>query len=265
MPNDQEVNPEVAQPALASQMPQFATAEYAHVPGTERCRICSNLISGEYFRVNGQMACSKCAAEARDGQPVDSHAAFARGVLLGCGAAVLGLILFAAVAIITGWTIGYVSLAVGWLVGTAIIKGSNGMGGRRYQVAALLLTYFAISMAAIPIAISYYLKHQKPAEVRTQGTAEPGQSATSPDADANTPAPDASSQAQTAPKPKRQLNLGGLIGQLLFFGLASPFLELQKPFNGILGLVILFVGLRIAYRLTAARQLEVDGPYRVTG
>jgi hypothetical protein len=55
-----------------------------------------------------------------------------------------------------------------------------------------------------------------------------------------------------------------LLVQLLFIGLASPFLELRDPLHGIIGLVILFVGLRIAYGMTAAKPLEVDGPYPVT-
>jgi hypothetical protein len=52
---------------------------------------------------------------------------------------------------------------------------------------------------------------------------------------------------------------------MVLWGLASPFLELQSPGSGILGLVILFVGLSIAYRMTKARRLSVDGPFNVTG
>src|SRR5579859_3140606 len=141
----------VIPPSVPSGTPQFSTAEYAHIPGTERCRICSNLVSGEYYRINGQMACATCGGQATAGQPTDSHAAFLRGLLLGIGAALLGLILYATVTISTGWSIGYVALGVGWLVAKAITKGSNGLGGRRYQITAVLLTYAAISMAAIPI------------------------------------------------------------------------------------------------------------------
>jgi hypothetical protein len=126
--------------AIAPGVPQFAKAEYAHPPGVDHCRICSNLISGDYFRINNQMACAACAEQARKGKPADSHAAFARGLLLGSAGAVVGLILYSTVAILTGWTIGYLALAVGWLVGKGITKGSNGLGGRRYQIAALILT-----------------------------------------------------------------------------------------------------------------------------
>jgi hypothetical protein len=52
------------------------------------------------------------------------------------------------------------------------------------------------------------------------------------------------------------------LGKLALFGLASPFLELAgNPFGGLIGLVILFVGIRIAVRLTARRPAEVFGPF----
>jgi hypothetical protein len=37
-------------------------------------------------------------------------------------------------------------------VGKGIQKGSNGLGGRRYKIAAVALTYAAISFSAIPVA-----------------------------------------------------------------------------------------------------------------
>ncbi|MGA3132757.1 MAG: hypothetical protein ABSD59_18275 [Terracidiphilus sp.] len=237
-----------------SEVPQFATAEYAHVPGTERCRICGNLIAGEYYRVNSQMACAKCATEARDGQPKDSHAAFLRALLLGAGGALLGLIVYSSFTIITGWTIGYIALAVGWLVATAMMKGSNGMGGTRYQIAAVLLTYAAISLSAIPIAISYMIKNAPSHHAQTT------QSTQSNDTSAAGNPENAQPNSQQA-----RPSFGAVLGQMVLWGLASPFLELQSPGSGILGLVILFVGLSIAYRMTKARRLSVDGPFNVTG
>ena len=260
MSDNQELNSGVTGLASNSTVPQFATAEYAHIPGTERCRICSNFVSGEYFRVNNQMACGKCAAEAKAGQPTDSHAAFARGLLLAAGAAVVGLILYATFTIVTGFYVGYIALGVGWLVGTAMTKGANGMGGLRYQVAAALLTYAAISMAAVPIWISYSVKHRAATAAPQQAAApRSGNDALADDAGAGQP------QASSTPRPRPAVNMGKLAVQLVFIGLASPFLQLRDPLHGLIGLVILFVGIRIALRLTAARPLEVDGPYSVTG
>jgi hypothetical protein len=92
MPADQESAPK---PMLGSDLPQFATAEYSHTPEADRCRICGNAIAGQYYRVNDQMACATCATQARDGQPKDSHATFVRALLLGSGASVLAMIVYA--------------------------------------------------------------------------------------------------------------------------------------------------------------------------
>lgn len=254
MPDNQELITGITGPASGSDVPQFSTAEYAHIPGTERCRICSNLISGEYYRVNSQMACSKCAEEARAGQPSDSHAAFARSLLFGIGGAAAGLILYSTFAIVTGWTIGYLALAVGWLVAKAMMKGSNGIGGRRYQITAVILTYAAISLASIPVIISYAIKN---APAKTHQSAPANTSAPS--------TPDEQASTDQSAEPEHKINWGAAIGQLALYGLASPFLELQEPGSGIMGLIILFVGLSIAFRLMAAKPLEVDGPFSVTG
>jgi hypothetical protein len=238
----------ITPPSQLSGVPQFSTAEFV---GTEHCRICNRLLDAEYYRVNGQMACKICALQASEGQPTDSHAAFLRGLLFGVGAAILGLILYSTVAVATGWTIGYLGLAVGWLVGKGMIKGSNGLGGRRYQIAAVILTYFAISLSAIPVGISYAMKH-RPASVGRQA---PG----SPDSTNDNASQPASSSAH-------ETQFGAFAGQLLLYGVASPFLEFTGNIaSAAIGLFILFIGLRIAWTMTAARPLAVDGPYSLTG
>ena len=75
-------------------------------------------------------------------------------------------------------------------------------------------------------------------------------------------------QAQVAkprtpdPQPaKPQTNLGAALAGLAVLGLASPLLELQDPFHGMIGLVILLVGIRIAWRLTAGVKLDILGPF----
>ena len=50
------------------------------------------------------------------------------------------------------------------------------------------------------------------------------------------------------------------VGMLTLLGLASPFLELADPAHGIIGLIILFVGIRIAWKITAASQANLSGP-----
>ena len=155
------------------EVPQFATAEYAQ-PGAALCKSCGKSISGGFYRVNGVPVCGSCAQRIRDQMPVDSHSAFVRGIFCGVGGAILGLALYVGFALATGWIVGFVSLAVGYIVGKAVVFGSGGVGGRRYQVAAVLLTYIAVSMAAVPIAISQHMKQnsaQQPAQASNPATA----------------------------------------------------------------------------------------------
>jgi hypothetical protein len=58
-----------------------------------------------------------------------------------------------------------------------------------------------------------------------------------------------------------QLNNLADLGPIILTGLASPFLRLQaNPFAAI-GLIILFVGIRIAWQMTAEPALSVIGPF----
>jgi hypothetical protein len=178
--------------------------------------------------------------------PADSHALFTRGLIFGVGGALLGLFLYSAVGIITGLAIGYISLAVGYIVAKAILMGSRGRGGRRYQIAAIVLTYMSVSVSAIPIGI-WQIIHKPDAAIRTTAAA----TTAGPTA---IPVADSSSTPQMTTAPSEGPSAGGLaaaLGSLFVLGLVSPFLELQSPGSGIIGLIILVVGLRIAWRLTA--------------
>jgi uncharacterized protein (DUF983 family) len=230
---------------LGNPTPQFGTAEYAGVAGTEHCQFCRQPIGRRYYRVNSAMACAACGERAQHELPKDGHALFVRGLIFGIGAAILGLILYATFEIATGLIIGYVSLAVGYIVGKGIKMGSRGAGGRKYQIAAVILTYAAVSLAAVPVVISQYMKMDK-----AQHSAQVQQ-----------PADSSSDQPQTQPPSTARMGLGPALLQLTIMGLASPFLELQDPVHGFIGLIILLVGIRIAWRLAAGTETQIFGPF----
>jgi hypothetical protein len=237
--------------------PQFGTAEYQPSAGSDTCKSCNQSLGGRYYRINGSLACERCTEQLKAQLPKDSHSAYVRGLIFGIGGALLGLVLYSAFGIITGIVIGYISLAVGFIVGKAIKLGSGGIGGRRYQIAAVLLTYAAVSVSAIPIGISMAIKEKKiqpPARVE-QSPSVPAQSSENSDRN-GTPA---SQPPQTAPK--APMHLGAALAGLALLGLASPFLELQDPIHGVIGLVILFVGIRIAWQLTAGVKVDIIGPF----
>jgi hypothetical protein len=135
--------------------PQFGTAEYVGKPGGDHCQFCHQAIGASYYRVNSSMTCPGCTERVRTELGFDTGGAFGRALLFGVGAAVLGLILYATFMIVTGISLGYATLAVGWMVGKAMVKGSNGVTGRRYQIAAALLTYVASTLARVPVWIHY--------------------------------------------------------------------------------------------------------------
>ena len=205
-------------------VPQFSTVQYMQPAAIEPCANCSTLLSSQYYVASGKKLCPECAKQAVNGtQATADHAAFTRAIIFGIGGAIAGLALYAGFIIVTHISIGYLALAVGWLVGAAMMKGSNGRGGSHYQIAAVLLTYAAISLSSIPVYLYFVSQRQVPIT--------------------STPA---------------------MIQQLLINGIASPFLRFgRNPASALIGLVILFVGLRIAWRMTRARQLPIAGPYKV--
>jgi len=239
--------------------PQFGTAEYAGVSSTDHCQYCHQPLADRYFRVNDSMACPTCVEYLRGEMAKDTHPAFVRAILFGIGAAILGLALYATFAIMTGWVIGYASLAVGWLVGKAMIKGSGGIGGRRYQIAAAALTYAAVSMSAVPIAMHFASESRQKPKVEQQSMAP--QSSSGASAANQTPT---SSGSENQPRPRQRPSLGRALGMLTLIGLGSPFLELWETgpsISWVIGIVILVVGIRIAWRLTAGQSWNILGPF----
>ncbi len=221
MPNMFDLNSGSTPSSTASDVPQFSTAEYTSAAGTEPCKVCGNQIFGDYFRVNGQKVCSTCAPTIKAKLPIDSDAAFTTAVLYGIGGAVIGLAVYSGFVIATGWSIGYLALAVGWIVAKAILMGSKGVGGPRYQAAAVILTYFAISLSSIAILYGYVMMH-----------------------------PDNGLPAIP-------------LSRLVLLGLASPILRVMHSPNGLFGLIILFVGLSIAFRMTKGRAVaRFEGPFK---
>lgn len=227
--------------------PQFGTAEYLGTPGSDRCHFCQQRITGDYYRLNGAVACRACAEKAHSELPQDSHTDYMRAVLYGIGAAIVGLIVYATFEIQTGIIIGYLSLAVGWFIGKAMMKGSSGRGGRRYQITAALLTYAAVSMAAIPIWIHFASEKQHASHQQQL-------------ADEQRELEKETGSPQTAPA-KPAMDRGKALLSLAFLGLASPFLELADPFHGLIGLFILFIGIRIAWQTTRETAPAIDGPF----
>jgi hypothetical protein len=243
--------------SLNNPTPQFGTVEYANQPAGNLCRICQQPTGGTYYRVKASVVCPSCAQNMRGAIAVDNHSAFVRALAYGIGAAVTGLAGYALIAILLqGWVISYMSIGVGWIVGTAMIKGSHGVGGRRYQIAAAVLTYAAVSMAAIPIWIHFAADRRPQKQTQDQRFEEEERKFGNEAAQQQT-------DAQPAPRAEKpRISFRTWLGTVVLLGLASPFIQLTGNLLwGVIGLLILFWGVRIAWRITAGRQFEIYGPF----
>jgi hypothetical protein len=243
--------------SFSNPTPQFGTAEYTNTPGGNRCEFCQQPLSGTYYRVNASAACPGCAQKLHSEVDRDKHAAYVRALTYGIGAAVVGLIGYAVIAILLqGWVISYMSIGVGWLVGTAMMKGSKGVGGRRYQIAAALLTYAAVSMAAVPIWI-HFANEGKQHRQAQQQQLEDEQRQLEQESGGQSSEPE---PARRAGRPA--VSLGTWLGRVALLGLASPFIQLQgNPLWGLMGLLILFFGMRIAWRIAQGTRFGIYGPF----
>jgi hypothetical protein len=106
-----------------------------------------------------------------------------------------------------------VAIGIGYVVARAMMTATGGFGGRQYQIAAVILTYFGCTLGDV-CGIVF--------EIQKGGRIDM-----------------AAHWMAFAP-------------ELPAYALIGPFLSLQRsPLNGIIGLFIIFVGLRTAWRMAA--------------
>jgi hypothetical protein len=179
---------------------------------------------------------------------------FGRGLLFGIGAALAGSILWALVSAVTGMQFALLSIVIGIMVGKAVTYGARGCRGRRYQIAAVLLTYGAITTSYIPQYISEI------AGMRTRKAKAAAKSDSG-----HLPAPSATQNPTTPAKPISVLSYFIFAVLLVALSLIAPFIGVSAGFSGILNLVIIFIGLSRAWLYTKPDNAPILGPYPASG
>jgi hypothetical protein len=119
------------------------------------CSECRAPMRDRYFALNERPICAKCRPEfvrriERGTGPQAFQRAFLHGLVTAlAGAAVLGTgVLFIPFLRI------FVVVAVGHYIGKRVMAAVDGYGGRRYQILAVSLTYFAIGLGSLVPAIN---------------------------------------------------------------------------------------------------------------
>ena len=216
------------------------------------CRNCGQALIDEYFDANGAPVCPSC----RDllehyGQPPRGIIPLARAALFGLGAAVAGAILYYGVIAITNLEIGLVAIAIGFMVGYSVRKATGGRGGRAFQIMALVLTYWSVGLAYLPLAFGHREDTQPSStqSTATDATASVAAQATQPAA----PSP-----------PDRDVSFLPAVAFLFAFSFALPVIVVIGSFpGGLISAAIIGFGMHQAWRMTASPQFTITGPLRV--
>jgi len=223
---------------------QFERAEFTAPVTGLTCSNCSGSASPEYHELAGKVFCSTCRGIMEQSLTRMRDAGnMPRAFLYGLGAAILGSIVFYAITAITGFRFGLIAVFVGWAVGKAVRHGSGMRGGRKYQVIAVLLTYFSIASTSVP-DITKALFEQA---AKARGAQAGGQS--------NSPVP-----AKPAAPVNPALAVVVLVAVVFGLALAAPLLTVT---HNPMGLIIIGIGLWEAWKFTRAARVEFTGPFRV--
>jgi hypothetical protein len=128
------------------------------------CHFCKCAIARSYFRVGSVMACPECVARESVAEQKTKWKYFWRGISFGVPAAILSCLimwgvyefasldsssLFSAGAYLRGTA----AVGAGFLIGTAIKVGAKNRSSQALQICALVFTYFAYSMAIVPLML----------------------------------------------------------------------------------------------------------------
>ncbi len=263
MPND------ATDPRASSQFEPL-TFDASAAPGAAHCLLCGTALRGSYHMVNDKIACAKCrfAAEAKV-QGGTSAAGLARAIAFGLGAAIVGAAAYYAFTKATGIEWALLTGLVGLGVGKAVNIGGNGHGGRKFQVVALALTWFAMAGAYMPFMMAGAGKGADAARAKfsaqAQATVDSIKQANGADAPLDSAALVAVTRAQDrAAKLKNfKMPLSVILIAIVAGLFTAPILvAMTSPISG------LFIGYALyrAWKFNrGGESITVSGPFRLQG
>ena len=254
--------------------------------GAVICSSCKKPIADVYYHIGGKPICASCREKAVNeisawqARGRGGSAAF-RAVVYGVGAMVAGAFIYWAVMAYLNLEIGIVAILIGWMVGYMIRKATHNLGGRRYQILAVSLTYLAVGLAYTPFAFQEIMKGKgSGAQLQTshrtkKDTVMNGKTMIIVDSSAllkdSTPVvaetdssetPDSLAAAPAATKKTPSLFFA--FGALALLIVALPVIGIigSMP-SGLISALIIGFGLRTAWRMTGEAKIDIRGPFRV--
>lgn len=254
---------------------QFDRVEMTHASGDPAaspkvtCVVCRSSVVDSYYAANDKPICASCrdVVMSAVATPRSPGPLLLAGVL-GLGAALAGAAIYYAAIAIAKLSIGIVAILIGYMVGWAVRKGTAGRGGRRFQILAVVLTYWAVGLAYTPGALKQMAGTKKETSAGMLA-ADSGRGPTVGEllGDSTLVAAPAVDSTTTTSADKvvlwgRRVQAIGALALLVF---TLPVLSTlgSLPY-GFITAVIIFIGMRQAWQMTApASRLAISGPYKV--
>ena len=244
----------------------------AGAPSAATCVKCGALLPGSYHTSTDQMACSTCRVTAEEQQ---RGAAGAEGIVrafaFGLGAAIVGAGAYYAFVKVTNIEWALITGLVGLGVGKAVNIGGRGLGGRKYQLIAVLLAWMAMGGAYFPFlaegAMTGASKAQKEAVVEAQARADSIDEANDAVAEPDSAALAASANAHEAVKRIKNFKvpLGAILIASIIGIFTTPFLvTLMSPLSGVIMAFALYRAWKVN-RGEGVSMVSVAGPFRLQG
>lgn len=260
----------------------------AEAPAGPACAECGEAISVYYYETAGHTVCRRCKMnhEAANGASGGSSGSrLAGAVVLGGLGAIAGAAIYLGVAYFTGYEVGLIAILVGFIVGKAVFVGSGKRGGRRYQVLATVLTYFAISVSYVPAMLMQMVEEGEQASAAAGTATAAGGAGAGADAgldtvsllatmgapaEAGSAVPDAAvtgvDEASALTPGVTPAGIGALIGIAGVMLAIAPIRVVISDFPGsLISVVIIGIGLVQAWQGARRQSLEFKGPFKLAG
>ncbi len=230
------------------------------------CAVCGKSVGSEYYHANGKPICESCrhVVAAAVATPRSVGPLLVAGVF-GLGAAIAGAAIYYAVIAIANLEIGIVAILIGYMVGWAVRKGAGGRGGRRFQILAVALTYWAVGLAYAPLAFKELTKGKiRSAASLTSDSTSADSATVGARLGESQAAPDSATQAGSADNAIGGRDAAIALGGVFVLIFALPVLSVfgSMPF-GLISALIIFIGMRQAWQMTGRPDLTMSGPYKV--
>jgi hypothetical protein len=231
------------------------------------CSGCQTTLNAEYYQVNGKPFCANCRRTIEEQVATPrTMGALVKAGLFGFGAAIAGGVGYFVFVAATGYELSLITIFVGYMVGFAVRKGAKGRGGRRYQLIAAALTYWAVGLSYGLLGLKGSLDEKGG---KTPVTADTSQAAAVARGDSalvvrpQSAVVDSSSTRGAAEHVSTGAMLAA-VGMLTILPFALPVMVIAgSGGSGLLSVVILLIGIAQAWAMTRAPKLIVSGPHRV--